>query len=611
MKTCFGRPPLVLLLALAPAAAAAQIQPAPPSPRPRVETLTAPDGTSATGRLAGDRAGGFRFVDDAGRAIVPIAAGSLIGFDGPPGDPTSGTAPIRVLLGMGQQISGRLGSVDASAVRVESGPGGAPVTLPRGGVLGLNQRPGEVVVFREGFEALDPPRWAEVGLPVVVAEPRLVGEKSLRLPAGGSAVTRRLVAPIHSGRFEVAYHDDGRVVPGQQWFVDLQFRGAAGPETVRVLLDWGEESLAVLSQGGPALPVQRLARRPGWHRLAIRFGPEITDLAVDADELAHGVGPGGPLTEIRLANQASGPEPPPEGAAVHFDDLRLVRLAEPIGPLESDPTQDAIRLADDGDQLFGKFQSAEADTIRFVIEDRPVALPWSEVAGIDFRRAAAPGRPVEGLLVRATWRPNPGADPRDLDQVEGAVVAVSEAAVTLATPYAGDLALPRGQIRQLQVLGSGRRVVLDPTPHHLGNEASRKPPLLDPPMPEGGVLEIPFELAEVPPGRAAWVVVDAVQVVGEAPSLPFSNLVRDGEIRTSVVLNGRRFDYLNRHITSRNEAPERIRLPIPDGLLKAGANRLRFEQAGKKTDPDEFDDLGLLTVAVEFADRPGHPAEKP
>ena len=582
-----------------------QVRPAAPSPRPRVETLAQPDGPTVTGRLVGDPRGGFRFRPDDGSPPIALAPGALIAFDGPPADATSGTPPMRVLLGLDQQISGRLGSVDASAVRLEAGPGGAKVEIDRGGVLGLDQRPGEALVFQDGFEALDGKTWTEVGLPDVVSEPRLVGEKSLRIPAGGAAITRKLAAPVASGRLEVAYHDDGRIVAGQSWFVDLLFRGAAGPETVRAVFDWGEESLAVRSTGGPALPVQRLARRPGWHRLAVRFGPDVTELAVDADELAHGRGPGGPLVEVRLANQSDGPGEPPDDVAVHFDDLRLVRLAEAVGNLEVDPSQDAIRLADEGDQLFGTFRAADADAIRFAIDGRDIALSWTEVAGIDFRRAPGQARAVDGLLVRVEWRPTPGTNPRDVDRLEGALIALSEAAVTLATPHAGDLGIPRDRVRQVQVLGQARRIVLDTTPHHLGNEPSRSPHLIDPPLPEGGVLERRFDLDAVP-NRPAFLVLDVVEVVGEANNIQFSDLVRAGELRTSVSLDGRKFDYLNRHITTRNETPERIRLPIPVGLLHPGENRLRIEQAGKKNDPAELDDLGVLSIALEF-DGPPQP----
>jgi hypothetical protein len=308
---------------------------------------------------------------------------------------------------------------------------------------------------------------------------------------------------VGSGRLDLAFHDDGVVADGHQWFVDLLFRGPTGPETVRAVLGWTEESLSVESQG-PALAVQRLARKTGWHRLSLRFGPAQTEIAVDGNDLAHGKGPDGPLVEIRLASFATGKAAVADKLGGCFDDLRLVRFTEPLGGLEIDAGQDEVRLAG-GDQLFGSIGVADGERVRVKVDERPVALPWSEVSGLYFRRDARQATPVEGLLVRLEWRAAPGSDPSDLDTVEGALTAVSDTSLTLATPYAGVLTLARDRRRSLRVLGSGHRIVIDPTAHHLGDQISSTPPLLDPPRPEGGVLERGVELARVPSGPA-WLV---------------------------------------------------------------------------------------------------------
>ena len=567
-------------------------------PRPRLESIARADGSTAHGRVVGDASGGFRFAPAGGEPPVPLEKAGPVTFEGPGADARLGYPPMRVLLGLDQQVSGRLGSVDDASIRLEDGPGGKAVVVARAGAAELSQRPGEALAIQDGFEALDPARWSEVGEPSVVDQPRLAGSKSLALPAGGSAVTLRLAEPVASGRLEVAFHDSGQVAVGQQWFVDLLFRGGNGPESVRAVLDWSEESLGVQSTGGPTLAVQRLARKPGWHRLGVRFGPE-TELAIDGDELAHGRGPGGPLVEIRLANRTSGNAEVPKGLAVHFDDLRLVRLAEPVGGLEDAPKVDDVRLID-GDQVFGRLKSADPDAATLAVDGRDVSLPWTEVAALRFRRAPAQGRAIRGLLARVDWRSGPGNDPRDLDRAEGALVAIDESTLTLATPYAGDLAIPRDRLRSLRAQGRGTRLVIDPSAHHLGNNVAKEPPL-DPPLPEGGVLERAFTLESIPGGAPA-LVLDVLQVLGESNSPKFSEKVRKGELRTNVKINGQAVDYLNRHITTRNETPERIRLAIPAGLLRPGANALRIEQVGDADDPGELDDIGILTIALEFAE---------
>lgn len=595
MKTTLRSLIPVILSSLASVPAARSGEVSHPS---HAEMLERPGGRRLPGKLTGDPRSGFRF--DAAGAAAPIRLepGSVVAFEGPGPDPTTAYPPFRLELGLGQRISGRLGSVDEVGARLVESSAGGTIVLARPGVHAVVQRLGEVQVFDDDFEAIDHHRWDQGGDPEIVDEPRLAKEHSLRIPAGVASLTCRLPEPIGSGRLEVAFHDTGAIAPGQQWFADLMFRDPNGPETVRAILGWSEESLAVESPGGPALAVQRLERKPGWHRLSVRFGPEQLEIAVDGNDLAHGKGPSGPLLEVRLASYQPGKDPPPEGLAGHFDDLRLVRFAEPVGGLEVDAAQDEVRLVG-GDQIFGTIRSADGERVLATVDGKDVTFSWSEVLGLYFRRVAARGAPVEGLLVRLEWRSAPGNDPRDLDQAEGALTGLTDSAVTLATPYAGSLTIPRGRLRRLRVLGSGRRLVIDATVHHLGDQISSIPPLLDPPQPEGGVLDRSFELPEVPPG-AAFAVLDVVQVAGEASGLPFSTQIKKGELRTNVLINGKPIDYLNRHIASKNETPERIRLPIPPGVLRPGKNLLRIEQVGIENDPNYLDDLGVLAIALEF-----------
>ena len=172
--------------------------------------------------------------------------------------------------------------------------------------------------------------------------------------------------------------------------------------------------------------------------------------------------------------------------------------------------------------------------------------------------------------------------------------------MTLATPYSGVLSIPREHLQALVVLGQGRRLVIDPAAHHLGDEISTTPPLLDPPQPEGGSLERTIELADVPdrpcfsrPGRRPG------RRRRQRPEL-FSQRVRKGELRTYVVVNGQRVDYLNRYIKTRNETPERVAIPIPAGLLHAGKNTVRLELTGMADKSKQLDDLGVLRIALEF-----------
>ena len=323
----------------------------------RVESLERPDGQRVAGRLAGDSRTGFGFIPS--QSSVPARSRSRL--DHPfqwfrPEFPGERTAVSGFDRPSRYDSRGSLRGITESSVRLGLSWQTREVTMPRPGVQAIVQRPGESRVLVDGFEAARPrrggrspasPRWSTL--------PHLTDKHSLRLPAGGEAVVHKLVEPLATGRFDVAFHDDGAVVAGQQWSIELTFQGISGLSLVRVVLGWSEESLAVESPSG--LAVQRLARTPGWHRFSLRFGPAQTEASVDGKELAHGKGPDGPLVAIRLASSPSAQAAPPKGLAGHFDDLQLIRFAEPPASLELDVTQDEARLVV-GDQLFGTIRQA-------------------------------------------------------------------------------------------------------------------------------------------------------------------------------------------------------------------------------------------------------------
>ncbi len=564
------------------------------------ESLTRPDGQQISGRLTTE-SGDIRFVPEKGSAAVPLERGSVVTFSPATPSALAGVPSFRLELGHGQYVSGRLGLLDQTSVRLLGGPSGLPVTVARAGVLSVTQRPGEALVFQDGFETLNSGQagWQQVGEPELAEDPRFVGQHSLRIDNNGSSVTHRLAEPVGTGRLDLAFHDSGAVAPGQQWFVDLLFQGRSGPESIRAILGWSEETLAVESSGGISLAVQRLSRKPGWHRLNIRFGSDQTEVAVDDNELAHGKAPSGPLTEIRIASYSSGKPAEAPGVSAHVDDLRLFRFTEPSGGYETDPSQDEARLIV-GDQLFGSLRSADSTSIVIEVLGRNVSLSWSETSGLYLKRRAVQGQSIQGLLVQMSWRSSPGNTPFDVDEIEGALTAVTDSALTIATPYAGTLKVPRDRVVRLRVLGRGQRLVVDPAAHHLGNELSLTAPVLDPPQPQRGPLEETFTLDDIPNAPAA-LVLDVLMVIGETSGNEYSKEVRDGALRTNVKINGMPVDYLNRHIMSSNEEPERIRIPIPQGLLRKGLNQLRIEQTGRAAEPDELDDLGILGIAVEFS----------
>ena len=584
------RIPVALTLALIASAAPAPAQ-APP------ETAERLDGSRVAGRLVASQTENAEFVPDAPGPPIPWSEIARITSDGRGPSSTSGPAPFQVRLGSGRKVSGQLLGLDRTTVKLAPATGPKPLTIARGGVSALVQRPGEVEALRDGFEALDPTRWSQTGRPVASAAKAQEGERALRLPASGSSVTARVAEPIASGRFELAFWDDGKRVAGQRWYVDLTCRkGVSDLGTVRVVLGWSDEAMSVETPGGPALTVQPLARKPGWHRLALRFDAERTSVSVDGDDLAHGRGLGGPVVEVRIAAEATGATRAPAGLAAIVDDLRLVRFAEPSGLYEVDPTQDEIRMAS-GDQLFGQVESADASGLLGTLEGKPLSAPWSEVSGVHFRRAPATSELMGGAWASVQWRTAPGDDPRDLDEVEGAIAALSVTELSLDVPFVGRVVIPRSSLTRVVPRGRGMRLVIDASTHHIGD---RFVPDMDPPQAQEAPVAISFRLTK-PPEGGATLLIDAEKVIAEEGVPEYSELVKKGELRTGLTLDGRRLDDLNGHVTPNLDAPQRLRIPIPAGLLKAGENTLTIEQAGTKADPRLRDNLGISRIAIEFA----------
>ena len=376
---------------------------------------------------------------------------------------------FRVQVGETARISGMLHAVSDKGVALSVPWQAAEIVVARPGAQAILQRPGEARLFADRFERISESRWSVSGKPELLDSSEASNQgRRVKLPAGESSLQHRLADPLGSGRVELSLFDEGKVAPGQRWTLDLTFRGPTGPATVRVLLGWAEESLAVESPDGPALAVQRLRDLPGWHRLTIRFGPEQTEIAVDGKELAHGKSPSGPLDAIRIATSGAGSSPatpsPPPGLAGYLGEIRIVRFAEPPTSLEIDPTQDEVRLVV-GDQLYGHIRQADHEHVVIETADKRITLDWSEVAGIYFRRIPAAATPVEGTLARLEWRTMPGEpnQARDLDHAEGAITTVSDSAIALATSYAGTLTIPRDRLVRLRVLDRGWLRVIDPS----------------------------------------------------------------------------------------------------------------------------------------------------
>ena len=94
-------------------------------------------------------------------------------------------------------------------VRLEDGPGQAAVAVRRAGALALLQRPGEVQVLQDSFEAIDPARWTKAGACRPSSPTRTGKGPAASLPTDGASLSGRLDEPVDSGRLDLFYNDGG------------------------------------------------------------------------------------------------------------------------------------------------------------------------------------------------------------------------------------------------------------------------------------------------------------------------------------------------------------------------------------------------------------------
>jgi len=113
--------------------------------------------------------------------------------------------------------------------------------------------------------------------------------------------------------------------------------------------------------------------------------------------------------------------------------LALATAAMAVG----DPPEDLLRFSND-DQLHGRFEGFEDKTITWQRKDvpKPIAIDSSSVRQIVLHG----GRPARGIDTTSYARLTGG------DRIPGAIVSLDDKTLTIDTPYAGQLSIPRNHV---------------------------------------------------------------------------------------------------------------------------------------------------------------------
>jgi hypothetical protein len=502
-----------------------------------------------------------------------------------PGELTPWRAPAvhRVVLHGEQRLSGELLELDEKELRLRT-PWSPRLAVPRTSVRSVSHPPGWVTFWQDDFEN-DPKAWRLSGAVERANRQRTSGQHGLRLGAAGQSAEFVLPEPLEAGRVGINFFDPGPTASGR-WLVEAEFQRPGGPWGVRVVIAGSGERYGV-ELPEPSRPI---ARTEGWHRLTLRFARGYLLVGVDDRPLwgSEKQGPGGPLVKLRLLCTS----PPGAGAVrgeVFFDDLSLARTAEELPHQVEDGEQDEAWLLP-GDQLCGRVLRADARAVELRGRASVRRLPWSEVRGLFLRREAPPPRTTDGEHVRLRLHAAGGGEP---DELEGVVAALDAQRLRLQHAVLGDLELERGRVRQLQPLFHGQRIELDNGFHHLG-DTGRIVPELRPARAAGPSLRRTFRLDEVP--DEVRLVIGVVHLKG--PGDGVGAALQRGELRTEVVVNGQRVDYLNRLVDRSSAEPRWLSVLLPRRLLRRGENSLELRQTPQR-DTERLESCGILGLAIE------------
>jgi hypothetical protein len=517
-----------------------------------------------------------------------LGALQAIQFAGARGRNGSSSRPHRIALRGRQMLSARVLGMDGSAVRVRV-EDGSILSLPRAVVAAIQERCGVVTQLAEDFEQ-GLGQWRTWPGASLTGRQRHSGRQAVRLASDTpGAMEHRLGHLVREGKVTAYFYDDTRVEQGTRFFVEAEFVQAGVAQRVRVVLGWEGASYSVVTQPWSAMSVQPLARRKGWRRLDIHFNGAGLIVTVDSAVLAKGAAPAGPLVRLRLGTawgvrRRRDPRQPP---AALLDDIRVVRHVDTTQRRQEDPRLDEVLLAE-GDQLFGRIEGMSPSTIAIRGPYGRVEIPWARVHSVRLSRQPIEPRSLAGWFV--------DVDTTDGDHLTGVLRGLDGRWLRLETALAGDLRLGRARLERLTPVFRGARLAIDSNYHHLGDEMDEE---LAVPEPEGARFEASFTLAKPPADKRTFIALTVVQMVGAGPDSAYAAQLKAGELRTYLDVNGTRVGSLNDHVARQTDQALRIRMPLPPGLLRVGANRVVIHTTPTKGNITQYDDFGFWGLALE------------
>jgi len=477
---------------------------------------------------------------------------------------------------------------------------GQTIRVPVVAIANLSNPPGEIDLVDESFEAGSAVERDDTLVRQLDDTTAADGSRSFRLDSSGVRYTQQFEPQLNSARVQFWFRiqSDDETSSNAEWLLYLGDRATqVTPVAVRIESDHQISVSGIAPDTDRSLQTVNLIE--GWHLFTALIAPERTRLIVDQAVLASFAGPNRPLQRIDL--HATGSK-----NVLWIDEFQVRKLI-PVNqdnhlrlrPIESDAVWTA-----EGDEVVA--QMHDVNRLDVIVETFGLrqVLPWSRLNGLVYRQPDKPIaqliRPTFGAVCRIVGQPladRPDCEP-DLWYVT--ICQADSKQVFAQHPMIGEMTFRWSEIRRIEPLFYGESVLLDARQFHLGNSIRTD---LKRQQPDGTELRGQFELQQIPVGHP-YFVLDVAELEASSPDAPIASPylaeLRAGQLVTEVLINDQRIGDLNSLIRfkSPSQAPQRLRLPIPRDLLKAGANTFFIRQRPLKV--REYDDSELGKICLEF-----------
>lgn len=450
------------------------------------------------------------------------------------------------------------------------------VTLPLARIREIRWPESGALVLQESFDA---PGASWTGDRPVLTDQRFrSAPKSLHLAPRNQRFARKLDAPIQDGAIAFDYYDDGKVRADARWIVTLSNSEDPQPP-VTVEFGWARDYVTAVLSKDFAVPTQLIARRAGWRRLHIAFGPNRLTIASDDAAIVTSLSKGlrRPVSLIELQVLAAAGAGPPVEAQI--DDLSVHRTLRPRNRLASDPDQLDV-LDQNGDQSFGQLLHATQDAVTIQLSTGiQWQMHWSDIQSL---------RPPLQTLDTLEWSGNIGVMALTNGDRFLAVAEKSEGGWTIVHPLLGRRHVPSNWIAAFEPASASRRIQVHPGPIHLGDSIESG---FENPPPDGLSWQSQFTCD----GMAGGDVVLSMRVATSATQRSADYGPVDV---VQALCNGKALEPRMAH-DKPADVPFHVRtFAVPPGVLHRGRNTLEIRLVPKSR-VHPVADVELLQIVLE------------